>query len=69
MPVTNLDIAELLARRSEETEGPRARAYRRSSRAALGWHEEAAELVAQGRSLTELYAIGERGEDIRHARV
>lgn len=60
MPVTNLDIAELLARRSEETEGQRARAYRRASRAALGWHEEAAELVAAGRSLTELYAVGDK---------
>ena len=60
MPVTNLDIAELLARRSEETEGPRARAYRRASRAALGWHEEAAELLEQDRSLTELYAVGDK---------
>jgi putative hydrolase len=58
MPVTNLDIAELLARRSEETEGPRARAYRRASRAALGWHEEAADLLEQDRSLTELYGVG-----------
>jgi putative hydrolase len=60
MPVTNLDIAELLARRSEETEGPRARAYRRASRAALGWHEEASALLEQGRSLTELYGVGAR---------
>src|SRR5687767_2047039 len=58
MPVTNLDIAELLARRSEETEGQRARAYRRASRAALGWRDEAAEMLEQGRSLTELYAVG-----------
>ena len=60
MPVTNLDIAELLARRSEETEGPRARAYRRASRAALGWHDEAADLLEQGRSLTELFAVGDK---------
>jgi putative hydrolase len=60
VPVTNLDIAELLARRSEETEGPRARAYRRASRAALGWHEEAAQLLEQGRSLTELYSVGDK---------
>lgn len=60
MPVTNLDIAELLARRSEETEGPRARAYRRASRAALGWHEEAADLLEQDRSLTELYSVGDK---------
>jgi putative hydrolase len=58
--VTNLDIAELLARRSEETEGPRAKAYRRASRAALGWHEEAADLLEQGRSLTELYSVGDK---------
>lgn len=60
MPVTNLDIAELLARRSEETEGQRARAYRRASRAALGWHEEASEMLAAGRSLTELYGVGDK---------
>lgn len=60
MPVTNLDIAELLARRSEETEGQRARAYRRAARAALGWHEEAHEMLEQGRSLTELYGVGDK---------
>ena len=58
MPLTNLDIAELLARRSEETEGQRARAYRRASRAALGWHDEAVDLLEAGRSLTDLYAVG-----------
>lgn len=58
MPLSNLDIAELLARRSEETEGPRARAYRRASRAALGWHEGAAEMLEAGKSLTDLYGVG-----------
>lgn len=60
MTLTNRDIAELLARRGDETDGPRQRAYRRSSAAAFVWIEEAADLVADGRSLTELPYVGER---------
>jgi histidinol phosphatase-like PHP family hydrolase len=60
LPLLNRDIAELLARRMEETEGPRQRAYRRSSAAAFMWPEEAADLVAQGRPLTELNYVGDR---------
>ena len=60
VPLTNRDIAELLARRMEETEGHRQRAYRRSSTAAFLWPEEAAEVLAQGRPLTELRYVGDR---------
>ena len=60
MTLTNRDIAELLARRGDETEGPRQRAYRRSSAAAFVWTVEAAELVVDGRPLTELRYVGDR---------
>ena len=60
VPLTNQAIAELLARRGDETEGPRQRAYRRSSAAAFVWPEEAAEVLAQGRPLTELRYVGDR---------
>jgi histidinol phosphatase-like PHP family hydrolase len=59
-PLTNREIAELLARRGDETEGPRRRAYRRSSEAAFVWHEEAADLLGEGRPLTDLPYIGDR---------
>ena len=48
----NRDLAELLSREAQ-------RALRRVARAALWrWTEEAAELHAQGRSLTELALVG-----------
>jgi histidinol phosphatase-like PHP family hydrolase len=58
--LTNRDIAELLARRGDETEGPRRRAYLRASAAAFVWTEEAAQLLADGRPLTELRYVGDR---------
>src|SRR5918998_1011306 len=58
MSPTNVDIAELLARAAEAADGHRARAYRTASVAALMWSEEAADLVAADRSLTELERIG-----------
>jgi DNA polymerase (family X) len=60
MALTNADIAELLARRGDETDGPRQRAYRRSAAAAFVWPEEAAAVHAQGRPLTELSYVGDR---------
>jgi histidinol phosphatase-like PHP family hydrolase len=57
--LTNGDLAELLARAAEEERGHRAQALLTSSRrAAFDWPEEAAELVAEGRSLTELRSVG-----------
>jgi hypothetical protein len=60
LPLTNREIAELLAERGDETEGHRERAYRRSSAAALVWPEEAANLLAEGRPLTDLPYVGDR---------
>src|ERR1043166_4042650 len=56
--IENSTIAEWLAREAERAEGILARAFRRASRAAFLWPEEARELVRAGRSLTELAAIG-----------
>ncbi|MGH2756295.1 MAG: hypothetical protein ACRDI3_00730 [Actinomycetota bacterium] len=58
MPLDNSDIAELLALRAEQLMGDRQRAYRRASRAAYKWPEEATVIIAEGRSLTELTGIG-----------
>lgn len=56
--LTNADIAELLAVESESASMPAKKALRAASRRALMWPEEAAELVKQGRSLTELQKVG-----------
>jgi histidinol phosphatase-like PHP family hydrolase len=48
----------LLAAASKEADGHRARAYASAARAALMWSEEAADVVAAGRSVTELERIG-----------
>src|SRR5438445_6652248 len=56
--ITNADIAELLARESERTEGRAAKALRRASRAALMWPEEAGRLRDADRPCTELRAVG-----------
>ena len=51
-------IAELLSREAEAAASPLQRALRRAARRAFLWPEQAAELVAQGRSLTELSGVG-----------
>jgi histidinol phosphatase-like PHP family hydrolase len=56
--VTNLEIAELLAVAAESAKMPLQKAFRRASRKAFLWPEEASELVDQERSLTELPAVG-----------
>jgi histidinol phosphatase-like PHP family hydrolase len=56
--LSNGDIAELLAREVGQHEGMRQRAFRRAARAAFLWPEEAADVVAAGRSLGELKGIG-----------
>jgi histidinol phosphatase-like PHP family hydrolase len=58
VPPANTDIAELLAIAAAGADGHRARAYASAARAALTWPEEAAAVVAAGRSLTELERIG-----------
>jgi PHP domain len=58
VPLTNAELAELLARQSETQSGVLVRAFRRAARNALFWPTIAATLVAQNRSLVELSAIG-----------
>jgi hypothetical protein len=55
--LANSAIAELLAQAAEAAKMPRQKALRRASRKAFMWEEEAALMVAQGRSLTELPAV------------
>ena len=56
--LSNSEIAELLAIQSEHETSNKQRALRRASRRAFLWQEEAAEMLRQGRSLTELSAVG-----------
>ena len=54
----NGSIAELLSQKAEEVSYPLKRALRRAARAAFLWQEEAATLLEQGRSITELPSVG-----------
>lgn len=55
----NRDLAELLSREAKDHSEHRRRALQRAARAALWrWTEEAADVHAQGRSLTELELVG-----------
>lgn len=56
--LSNSDLAELLARRAETAKMPLQKALRRASRKAFLWPEEAAHLLAEGRSLEELPGVG-----------
>jgi histidinol phosphatase-like PHP family hydrolase len=57
--LSNGELSELLGRESDRQEAPhRRRALQRASRAALFWDEEAAAVVAAGRSPTELPGVG-----------
>lgn len=58
MTLSNGDLAELLWRAGDEETAHRRRALHRASRSARFWTEEAADLAAAGRSLTELRAVG-----------
>ena len=59
MPLTNVEISELFARAADRTEGIHSRkAYQRASREAMAWPEEAVDVAAAGRPLTELTGIG-----------
>jgi len=57
-PLSNKKIAELLAREAETAKMPAQKALRAAARRAFMWEEEAADIVAKGRSLTELDKIG-----------
>jgi histidinol phosphatase-like PHP family hydrolase len=56
--LSNTDIAELLAQQAERETGILSRAFRRAARSAFLWPENAADLVANNRPLTELRGIG-----------
>lgn len=56
--LTNAQLAELLAAAATTERDQKQRALRRAARIALAWPEEAADLVAAGRSLTELRTVG-----------
>jgi histidinol phosphatase-like PHP family hydrolase len=56
--LTNSDLAELLAIEAESAKMPTQKALRRASRRAFLWPDEAADLLDQERSLTELSAVG-----------
>jgi histidinol phosphatase-like PHP family hydrolase len=56
--LSNTNIAELLAQHAERETGVLVRAFRRAARSAFLWPEEASDLIAQNRSLTELRSIG-----------
>jgi histidinol phosphatase-like PHP family hydrolase len=56
--LSNAKIAELLALEAETSNGILVRAFRRAARSAFLWPENAADLIAQERPLTELRAVG-----------
>ena len=56
--LTNADLGELLWSAGREETDHRRRALEKASRASRFWPEEASELAAAGRSLTELRAVG-----------
>lgn len=56
--LSNTDIAELLAQQAEREAGILSRAFRRAARSAYLWPEEAADVLAQKRPLTQLRSIG-----------
>ena len=56
--LTNADLGELLWSAAREERDHRRRALERASRASRFWAEEAADLAATGRPLTDLRAVG-----------
>src|SRR5687768_13968843 len=58
LPLTNRHIAELLILQGEKEEGYKRKAYFRAAHSAFIWPEEAAFILEQNRSLTELGGIG-----------
>jgi putative hydrolase len=58
MALTNAELGDLLWEASREEASHRRRALEKASRASRFWPEEASGLVAVGRSLTELRAVG-----------
>ena len=59
-PITNADLAELLAKESRDASDVLQRALKRAARAAFLWPQEASELHQGGGRLTELHGVGPR---------
>ena len=57
-PLSNADLAELLARKAETSSGILVRAFRRAARSAFLWPELAHDVLDAGRPLTELHGVG-----------
>ena len=57
-PLTNAQLAALLAQEARKQGGTLARAYRRAARSAFLWPEMVANLVAREESLLELHGVG-----------
>ena len=57
-PLSNADLAELLARKAETSSGILVRAFRRAARSAFLWPELARDVLDAGRSLTDLHGVG-----------
>jgi histidinol phosphatase-like PHP family hydrolase len=58
MPLSNGRLADLLYGAAAHHQDQRQRALRRTARYALVWEEEAAAILGEGRSLTELDGVG-----------
>jgi hypothetical protein len=56
--LSNARVAELLALAADDAKMPLQKALRRASRRAFLWTEEVGSLVEEGRSLTEMPAVG-----------
>jgi hypothetical protein len=56
--LSNVQLAELLAREAEKSSGILVRAFRRAARRAFLWPEQAVDLIAEDPPLTELAGVG-----------
>jgi histidinol phosphatase-like PHP family hydrolase len=57
-PLTNAQLADLLAQEAKGQSGTLARAYRRAARSAFLWPETVAGILDRGGSLLELHGVG-----------
>lgn len=56
--ISNADLGELFANLAKQEGGVRQKALRRAARSALRWPEEARDVLADGRPLSELPGVG-----------
>jgi DNA polymerase (family 10) len=64
MTLSNRQISELAAVAADTQEGNKQKALRRCSHLSLMWSEEAADVMAERRSLTELEGVGKWLEEV-----